>query len=84
MTFIIDDLLGLPFKIGEIVLNSIAQTSHTLAWVRYQSELRKKLIQAKRDLEQGKLSQAEFKKVEAYIFSEMRVAKQVVESKARR
>lgn len=75
---IVDDLLALPGKIGGIILSSIAQTAHRMAWIEYQRQLNNILIKAKHDREMGKLNEEKYRKIEGYVFKEMRIARRVL------
>jgi hypothetical protein len=76
MVLLVDDILKMPFKIGGIILNVLSQTVEKTAWTRYQGELNKMLLQARRDVERGKMTGEQFKQVEQHVFQEMRVARQ--------
>lgn len=75
-----DDLLKLPMKFGEIILNVIAQTAFKVAWADYRRQLNVALIRLKRDFEEGRVSKRRRRELESKIFYELRVAKQVLES----
>ena len=79
---IVDDLLELSVKFGEIVLNAIAQTAYKVAWTDYRRQLNVTLIQLRRDFEEGRISKKRRREIEAKIFYELRLAKQILESGA--
>jgi len=81
MVLIVDDILMLPKTIGGVILNSLYQTVIKLSWAEYQTQLRKTLVRARYDLDNGKLSQQRFKEIESHIFREMRIARKMVDSK---
>jgi len=81
MVLIVDDILMLPKTIGGVILNSLYQTVTKLSWAEYQTKLRKTLVKARYDLDNGKLSQQRFKEIESHIFREMRIARKMVDSK---
>jgi hypothetical protein len=81
MVLIIDDILSIPSKIGGIILNTMAQTIQKVAWAEYSRELKKILLQARHDLDEGKINKTRFAEVESYIFQEMKIARMVLTSK---
>ena len=78
MVLVVDDILSLPIKIGEIIFNSITQTAYKTAWIGYQKQLNNMLIRAKYDRETGKLSEKKYQKIESYIFREMRIVRRIL------
>jgi hypothetical protein len=78
---IIDDLLTLPVKLSEVILNVLVQTAYKSAWAEYRRQLNIALIRLRRDFEQGKLKRNKMRKLESNIFREMRVARRILESK---
>lgn len=83
MVFVVDDLLELPGKFAEIIFNALVQTINKTAWTEYSRELKKLLLRARHDYSRGKINKEKFKKVEKYVFREMKVAKQVLSKKGR-
>jgi hypothetical protein len=79
---IVGEILSIPGKIGGIILNTMAQTVQKVAWTEYSRELKKVLLQARHDYEEGKIDRQKFKEVEGYVFSEMKISRKVLTSKA--
>jgi hypothetical protein len=75
---LVDDILKLPKTIGNIILNTLAQTVQKVAWAEYSRDLKKMLLQARHDYDEGNLSQEKFREIESYVFKEMRMARKVV------
>ena len=80
MALLVDDILALPGTIGKIILNTIAQTVHKVAWADYSRDLKKILLRARYDYDNKKIDKEKFKEVEAYVFKEMRLAKKELSS----
>jgi hypothetical protein len=75
---LIDDLLGLPGTIGKIILNTMAQTVEKVAWAEYSRDLKKVLLQARHDYDEGRLEQSDFREIESHVFAEMRLSRKHV------
>jgi hypothetical protein len=75
---LVDDLLSLPSTIGKIILNTMAQTVEKVAWAEYSRDLKKVLLQARHDYDEGRLDQAKFREIESYVFAEMRLSRKHV------
>lgn len=80
MTLIIDDLLELPIKFAEVILNIIAQTAFKAAWADYRRRLNVALIRLKREYEEGRISKKRVREIESKIYHEMRLANRVLGS----
>jgi hypothetical protein len=78
MALFIDDIIMLPGTIGKIVLNTLAQTAHKVAWAEYSRDLKKLLLQARHDYDEKKITSEQFKEVEAMVFREMRMARKIM------
>jgi Fe-S cluster biosynthesis and repair protein YggX len=78
MALIVDDVLGLPGTIGKIIFNTLFQTIQKVSWVEYSRELKKVLLQARHDYDEGKIEKETFQEVEKYVFSEMKMAKKFI------
>ena len=83
MVLIIDDILALPGTIGSIIFNTLAQTVNKVAWAEYSRDLKRKLLSARHDYENNKISKEKFKEIESHVFREMKVARDVLSSKKR-
>lgn len=79
---VVGEILSIPGKIGGIILNTMAQTVQKVAWTEYSRELKKILLQARHDLDEGKIDQEKFNEVESYVFQEMKITKRVLTTKA--
>jgi hypothetical protein len=77
---IVSELLSIPGKIGGIILNTLSQTVQKVAWTEYSRDLKKMLLQARHDLDEGKIEKERFKEVEGYVFKEMKMARSVLSS----
>jgi hypothetical protein len=77
---IVGELLSIPGKIGGIILNTLSQTVQKVAWTEYSRDLKKMLLQARHDLDEGKIQRDKFKQVETYVFREMKIARSVLSS----
>jgi hypothetical protein len=75
---IVGEILSLPGKIGGIILNTMAQTVHKVAWAEYSRDLKKMLLQARHDYDEKKIDQKQFREIESFVFREMRAARKVV------
>jgi hypothetical protein len=78
MVLLVDDIIKLPKTIGNIILNTLAQTVQKVAWAEYSRDLKRLLLQARHDYDENKISQEQFREVESYVFKEMRMARRVV------
>lgn len=78
MVLLVDDVLGLPGTIGKIIFNTLLQTVQKVSWVEYSRELKKVLLQARHDYDEGKISKEKFNEVETLIFKEMKMAKKFI------
>jgi len=81
MVLVVDDLLKLPGTIGKIILETISQTVEKVAWTEYSRDLKRLLLKARHDLDEGRIERDKFKEVESYVFKEMKVAKYVLTKK---
>lgn len=79
MTLILDDLLALPVKFTEAILNVIAQIAYKAAWADYRRQLKVDLIRLNRDFEEGKVTKKRKAELESKIYYELRLANQVLE-----
>jgi hypothetical protein len=52
---IVSEILSIPGKIGGIILNTLSQTIQKVAWTEYSRDLKKMLLQARHDLDEGKI-----------------------------
>jgi hypothetical protein len=77
---IVSELLSIPGKIGSIILNTMSQTVQKVAWTEYSRDLKKLLLQARHDLDEGKIDRDKFREVESYVFKEMKMARSVLAS----
>jgi hypothetical protein len=77
---IVGEILSLPGKIGGIILNTLSQTVQKVAWTEYSRDLKKMLLQARHDLDEGKIEKEKFKQVEGFVFKEMKMARYVLSS----
>jgi hypothetical protein len=77
---IVSEILSLPGKIGGIILNTLSQTVQKVAWTEYSRDLKKMLLQARHDLDEGKIEREKFKDVERHVFKEMKIARNVLAS----
>jgi hypothetical protein len=78
MALLVDDIIMLPGTIGKIVLNTLAQTVQKVAWAEYSRDLKKLLLQARHDYDEKKIAVEQFKDIEAMVFREMRIARNVM------
>jgi Fe-S cluster biosynthesis and repair protein YggX len=78
MVLIVGDILSLPGTVGKIILNTLAQTVQKVAWAEYSRDLKKLLLQARHDYDEKRITQEQFREIEAYVFKEMRSARKVV------
>jgi hypothetical protein len=78
---IVGEILSIPGKIGGIILNTLSQTVQKVAWTEYSRDLKKLLLQARHDLDEGKIVSEKFKEVESYVFKEMKIARSVLAGK---
>ena len=78
MALIVDDVLALPGTIGKIIFNTLFQTVQKVSWVEYSRELKKVLLQARHDYDEGKIDKEKFNEVEKYVFGEMKIAKRFI------
>lgn len=78
MVLVVDDVLALPGTIGKIIFQTLAQTVEKVAWVEYSRDLKRLLLRARHDYENGKITEAQFREVESYVFKEMRVARKII------
>jgi hypothetical protein len=78
LMLLVDDLLSLPSTIGKIILNTMAQTVEKVAWAEYSRDLKKVLLQARHDYDEGRLDQTKFREIESHVFSEMRLSRKRV------
>jgi Fe-S cluster biosynthesis and repair protein YggX len=78
MVLIVDDILKLPGTIGKMIFQSLVQTVEKVAWSDYNRKLRKMLLRARHDYENKKIGEEQFKEVQAYVFKEMKIARQVL------
>jgi hypothetical protein len=77
---IVSELLSIPGKIGGIILNTLSQTVQKVAWTEYSRDLKKMLLQARHDLDEGKIEKEKFNSIESYVFKEMKIARSVLSS----
>jgi hypothetical protein len=77
---IVSEILSIPGKIGGIILNTLSQTVQKVAWTEYSRDLKKMLLQARHDLDEGKIEREKFKDVESHVFREMKIARSVLSS----
>jgi hypothetical protein len=78
---IVSEILSIPGKIGGIILNTLSQTIQKVAWTEYSRDLKKMLLQARHDLDEGKIQRDRFREVESYVFKEMKTARRVLAAK---
>jgi hypothetical protein len=77
---IVGEILSIPGKIGGIILNTLSQTVQKVAWTEYSRDLKKMLLQARHDLDEGRIPKERYTQVERYVFSEMKIARKVLSS----
>jgi hypothetical protein len=77
---VVDDILGIPGKIGGIVINSLYQTVRKTTWIAYQKKLSNALIKAKHAREMKIITEGDYKELESHIFKEMRIARNMLKS----
>jgi hypothetical protein len=77
---LVDDILKLPKTIGNIIFNTLAQTVNKVAWTEYSRDLKKILLRARHDYDNGKIDKARFNEIESFVFKEMRAVRKVLAS----
>jgi hypothetical protein len=75
---IISPIIKLPGTIGGIILNTLVQTVHKVAWTEYSSNLKKLLLRARHDYDSGKITKEQFQEIEKDVFGEMRMVRKVL------
>jgi hypothetical protein len=80
MVLLVDDILKLPKTIGNIIFNTLAQTVNKVAWTEYSRDLKRILLRARHDYDNGKIDKEKFNQIESYVFKEMRAVKKVLSS----
>jgi Fe-S cluster biosynthesis and repair protein YggX len=78
MALLVDDIVFLPGTIGKIIFNTLVQTIHKVAWSEYGGDLKKLLLRARHDYDEGKISKEKFQEIEKEVFGEMRMVRRVM------
>jgi hypothetical protein len=78
MTLLVDDLLEIPVQFFQVIFNAIVQTAYKSTWADYRRQLNISLIKLRREYEEGRVTKEEMQKIEARIFSELRLANRVL------
>jgi hypothetical protein len=84
MAILVDDVLAIPIQFFETIFNAVIQTAYKSAWSDYRRQLNVLLLRVKRDFREGKISEADMKKMESKIFLELRLANKVISSRSLR